>query len=83
MQARKKKLIDIAHSKTNTSTQLEDETFVIAVHALVSLIPSPSRSFPSLAVWLSRRRPGAFSHVSDIRGRKILIDCGQARLEYC
>ena len=34
MQARKKKSIDIAHSKTNTSTQLEDETFVIA-----SLVP--------------------------------------------
>ena len=37
--------------------------------AFISLIHRPSPSFPSLTVWLSRRRPGTFS-VSDIMGRK-------------
>ena len=35
----------------------------------VSLIPRPSPSSPSLAVQLSRRGPGTFSHVSDITDR--------------
>ena len=38
-----------------------------------SLIPpQPSTSFPSLAVRLSRRGPGIFSHISDVTGRKIV-----------
>ena len=37
----------------------------------IALFPArPSLSFPSLAVWLSRRGPGTFSHVSDVTGRK-------------
>ena len=35
-----------------------------------SLVPRPSLNFPSLAVWLSGRGPGTFSHVSDVTGRK-------------
>ena len=35
-----------------------------------SLVPRPSPSFPSLAVRLSGRGPGTFSHVSDVTGRK-------------
>ena len=49
------------------------------------LVPRPLPSFPSLAVWLSRRGPGTFSHMSDITCRKTLIECGRAQLhvEYC
>ena len=35
-----------------------------------SLVPRPAPSFPSLAVQLSGRGPGTFSHVSDVTGRK-------------
>ena len=36
----------------------------------LSLVPRPAPSFPSLAVRLSGRGPGTFSHVSDVTGRK-------------
>ena len=36
----------------------------------VSLVSRPSSSFPSLAVWLSRRGPGTFSDVSDVMDRE-------------
>ena len=39
-----------------------------------------SPSFSSLAVPLSGREPGRFSHVSDVRGRKTLIEHGWAQL---
>ena len=32
-------------------------------------IPKPSPNIPSLAVWLSGRGPGTFSHVSDVMDR--------------
>ena len=38
--------------------------------ACYSLVARPSPSFLSLAVWLSGKGPGTFSHVSDITGRK-------------
>ena len=52
-------------------------------HTNCSLIPrpSPTPSFPSLAVWLSGRGPGTFSHVSDVRSGKTverLIEHGWA-----
>ena len=37
-----------------------------------SLVSRPTPSFPSLAVRLSGRGPGTFSHVSDVKGRKMV-----------
>ena len=42
------------------------------------LVPRPLPSFPSLAIQLSGRGPGTFSHVSDIMGRKTLTECERA-----
>ena len=42
----------------------------LAVMQIPSLVPRPAPSFPSLAVRLSGRGPGTFSHVSDVTGRK-------------
>ena len=40
--------------------------------ASLVLVLRPSPSFSLLAVWLSERGPGTFSHVSDVPGRKMV-----------
>ena len=41
-----------------------------------SLVPRPSHSFPSLAVRLSGRGPGTFSHVRDVTDRANYANVG-------
>ena len=40
------------------------------LHTMISIDPRPSPSFLLLAVRLSRRGPGTFSHMNDFMGRK-------------
>ena len=42
---------------------------ILILLACYTLIPRPSPSFPSLAVWLSGRGARTFPHVSDITDR--------------
>ena len=45
-------------------------------YTLSSLVPRPAPSFPSLAVRLSGRGPGTFSHVSDVTDRANYANMG-------
>ena len=40
------------------------------MHAICSLVPSPTPSFSSLLSTVKRGGPGTFPHVSDVKGRK-------------
>ena len=42
----------------------------------ISLVPRPAPSFPSLAVRLSGRGPGTFSHVSDVTDKANYANVG-------
>ena len=59
---------------------------LFAYYCTHSLVPRPLPSFPSLAVQLSGKGPGTFSHVSDVTSRKTverLIERGRAQLKCC
>ena len=58
-------------------------TSIFAMQSWISLVPRPLPSFPSLVVWLSGRGSGTFPDVSDVKGRKTLIERGRAQLKCC